>query len=333
MNEKITLAHGAGGQLSQELMKEVILPVFDNPILNLLHDGAIINLNNPKIAFTTDSYVIRPIFFNGGNIGKLSICGTINDLAMSGAVPKFISVAFIIEEGFLIEDLKCIVKSMRKTADEAGITIVTGDTKVVNHGQCDGIFINTAGIGQLIDNVNISPKSVKSGMKIIVSGMIGDHAAAILSERHNLNLNLESDCAPLNELVNQMLEVAPDIAMLRDPTRGGLAAVLNEIAQSSDVGIIIDEDSLPIREQVHGVCDILGFDVLELANEGKLVAFVHENEAEKVLEVMHKNKYGINAAIIGEVVNSAKGQVGLKTSIGSIRIVDMPMGNLVPRIC
>ena len=333
MNEKITLAHGAGGQLSQELMKEVILPVFDNPILNLLHDGAIINLNNPKIAFTTDSYVIRPIFFNGGNIGKLSICGTINDLAMSGAVPKFISVAFIIEEGFLIEDLKCIVKSMRKTADEAGITIVTGDTKVVNHGQCDGIFINTAGIGQLIDNVNISPKSVKSGMKIIVSGMIGDHAAAILSERHNLNLNLESDCAPLNELVNQMLEVAPDIAMLRDPTRGGLAAVLNEIAQSSDVGIIIDEDSLPIREQVHGVCNILGFDVLELANEGKLVAFVHENEAEKVLEVMHKNKYGINAAIIGEVVNSAKGQVGLKTSIGSIRIVDMPMGNLVPRIC
>ena len=333
MNEKITLAHGAGGQLSQELMKEVILPVFDNPILNLLHDGAIINLNNPKIAFTTDSYVIRPIFFNGGNIGKLSICGTINDLAMSGAVPKFISVAFIIEEGFLIEDLKCIVKSMRKTADEAGITIVTGDTKVVNHGQCDGIFINTAGIGQLIDNVNISPKSVKSGMKIIVSGMIGDHAAAILSERHNLNLNLESDCAPLNELVNQMLEVAPDIAMLRDPTRGGLAAVLNEIAQSSDVGIIIDEDSLPIREQVHGVCDILGCDVLELANEGKLVAFVHENEAEKVLEVMHKNKYGINAAIIGEVVNSAKGQVGLKTSIGSIRIVDMPMGNLVPRIC
>ena len=272
MNNKITLAHGAGGQLSSELMRQIILPAFDNPMLNILHDGAILNFGNSKLAFTTDSYVIRPIFFSGGNIGKLSVCGTVNDLAMSGAVPKFISAAFIIEEGFLIDDLEKIVQSMKAAADEAGVKIVTGDTKVVAHGQCDRIFINTAGVGQIIEGVNISPNSVKPGMKVIVSGTIGDHAAAILSDRHNLKLSLTSDCAPLNHLVSQMLNSAPDIAMLRDPTRGGLAAVLNEIAQASNVGIIIEEESLPIREQVSGVCDILGFDVLELANEGKIIA-------------------------------------------------------------
>ena len=330
MSNKITLAHGAGGQLSQELMQKIILPAFDNPMLNILHDGAILNNST---AFTTDSYVIRPIFFSGGDIGKLSICGTVNDLSMSGAVPKFISAAFIIEEGFLMDDLKQIVQSMKRVADEAGVQIVTGDTKVVAHGQCDGIFINTAGIGEIINGVHISPNAVKSGMKVIISGTIGDHAAAILSDRHELKLDLKSDCAPLNNLVYEMLTAVPQIAVLRDPTRGGLAAVLNEIAQSSNVGIVIDEDALPIREQVRGVCDILGFDVLELANEGKLIAFVPAEDADKLIEVMKKNKYGTNAAIIGEVTEDNASRVGLRTSIGSIRIVDMPISNLVPRIC
>ncbi|MBR1396945.1 MAG: hydrogenase expression/formation protein HypE [Selenomonadaceae bacterium] len=335
MDDKITLAHGAGGQMSHRLMEEIILPAFDNSILNTLHDGALLNFNTHKLAFTTDSYVVRPLFFRGGDIGKIAVCGTVNDLAMSGAVPKYISVAFIIEEGFLISDLKKIVQSIRTAADEAKVKIVTGDTKVVAHGQCDGIFINTAGVGELIDGVNISPNSVKAGMKVIINGYIGDHAAAILAGRHNLNLpdSIKSDCAPLNDLVGQMLNIEPRIAVLRDPTRGGLAAVLNEIAQSSKVGIIIDEEAVPVRDEVRSVCDILGFDPLELANEGKLIAFVPDESVDKIIDVMRKNKYGTDSVVIGEVTDSAKGQVGLKTPIGSIRIVDMPLGNLVPRIC
>ena len=336
-NDKISIAHGAGGQMSKELLSEVILPAFNNPTLNVLHDGAIINaecgIQNAKLVFTTDSYVIKPLFFNGGDIGKLSICGTVNDLAMTGAVPKFISVGFILEEGFEIEDLKQIVQSMRAAADEAGVQIVTGDTKVVAKGQCDGIFINTAGIGQVIDGIKINPHTVQPGMKVLISGTIGDHAASILANRHGLQLNLKSDCAPLNNLVAEVLKTAPGIPTLRDPTRGGVAAVLNEIAEASNVGIIIDEDKLPIREEVGGVCDILGFDVLELANEGKFIAFVLEESVENVLKVMHNHKYGINAAVIGEVTNETRGQVGLRTSIGSIRVVDMPLGAIVPRIC
>lgn len=333
MNDRITLAHGAGGIMSRKLLEEIILPAFGNSTLNVLHDGAILNLQKNNLAFTTDSYVIKPLFFNGGNIGKLSICGTVNDLAMSGAVPKYISVGFILEEGFLVDDLRQIVQSMRNVADEAGIEIVTGDTKVVAKGQCDGIFINTAGIGEIIDGTKIDPHTVKVGMKVLVSGTIGDHAASILASRHGLELNLSSDCAPLNNLVSEVLKVAPNIPTLRDPTRGGVAAVLNEIAEASDVGIIIDEDELPIRDEVRGVCDILGFDVLELANEGKFIAFVPNESVEEVLNVMHKNKYGTNAAVIGEVTTESRGQVGLRTSIGSIRVVDMPLGAIVPRIC
>ena len=334
--------------MSKELLSKVILPAFSNSTLNILHDGAILDVgenffdfppthpslkNFPKIAFTTDSYVIKPLFFKGGNIGKLSICGTVNDLAMSGAVPKYISVGFILEEGFAIDDLKQIVESMRATADEAGVQIVTGDTKVVAKGQCDGIFINTAGIGQVINGIKIDPRTVKPGMKVLISGTIGDHAASILASRHGLELNLNSDCAPLNNLVAEVLNVAPEIPALRDPTRGGVAAVLNEIAESSNVGIIIDEESLPIREEVRGVCDILGFDVLELANEGKFISFVPNNKVDEVLKIMHSHKYGSNAAVIGEVVSESIGQVGLRTSIGSIRVVDMPLGAIVPRIC
>ena len=319
--------------MSRKLLDEIILPAFGNSKLNFLHDGAILNLQKNNLAFTTDSYVIKPLFFKGGDIGKLAICGTVNDIAMSGAVPKYISVGFILEEGFPVDDLKKIVQSMRNAADEAGVEIVTGDTKVVAKGQCDGIFINTSGIGEIIDGIKIDPHEVEPGMKVLISGTIGDHAASILASRHGLELNLNSDCAPLNNLTAEILKIAPNIPTLRDPTRGGVAAVLNEIAEASNVGIIIDEDSLPIREEVRGVCDILGFDVLELANEGKFIAFVPSENVEEVLNSMHKQKYGINAAIIGEVINESRGQVGLRTSIGSIRVVDMPLGAIVPRIC
>ena len=236
MNDKITLAHGAGGQMSRELIENIIKPAFSNSMLNVLHDGAILSMSG-NLAFTTDSYVIRPIFFKGGDIGKLSICGTVNDLAMTGAVPKFISVGVIIEEGFLIDDLKRIVESMKSAAEEAGVKIVTGDTKVVAKGQCDGIFINTAGIGEIIEGTKIDPQTVKVGMKVIISGTIGDHAASILANRHNLELDLKSDCAPLAGLVAEVLRISPNIPTLRDPTRGGVAAVLNEIAEASNVGI------------------------------------------------------------------------------------------------
>ena len=332
MNDKITLAHGAGGQMSRELLNNIIQPTFSNSTLNMLHDGAILSMSD-NLAFTTDSYVIRPLFFDGGDIGKLSICGTVNDLAMTGAVPKVLSVGFIIEEGFLIDDLKRIVESMKAAAEEAGVKIVTGDTKVVAKGQCDGIFINTAGIGEIIEGVNIDPHSVEVGMKVIISGTIGDHAASILANRHGLELDLQSDCAPLADLTAELLRTVPNIPTLRDPTRGGVAAVLNEVAEASNVGIIIDEDKLPIREKVQGVCDILGFDVLELANEGKFIAFVPSDKIDTVLNVMHDHRYGANAAVIGEVTSESRGSVGLRTSIGSIRVVDMPLGAIVPRIC
>ena len=331
MVRKILMAHGAGGKLSAELLHEIILPAFDNEILNELHDGAKIG----RLAMTTDSYVVRPIFFRGGDIGKLSICGTVNDLAVTGAEPKYISVGVILEEGFDFDDLKKIVVSMATAAREAGVKIVTGDTKVVGRGQADGIFINTAGVGELIDGVDISAKKICAGMKILISGTLGDHATTILSERHSLELpeNIKSDCAPLNKMIREMLAVEPKIAMLRDATRGGLAAVLNEIATAANVGILLDEEKIPVREEVRGVCDILGFDVLELANEGKIIAVVPAESSEKILSVMRQNIYGVNAAEIGEVVKNSAGKVGLKTPLGAIRIVDMPTGELVPRIC
>lgn len=331
MSKKILMAHGAGGKLSAELLYEVILPAFDNDILQELHDGAKIG----RLAMTTDSYVVRPIFFRGGDIGKLAICGTVNDLAVTGAVPKYLSVGVILEEGFDFDALKKIVDSMARAAREAGVKIVTGDTKVVGRGQADGIFINTAGVGELIDGVDISAKKICAGMKVLISGTLGDHATTILAERHGLELpeNICSDCAPLNKLVAEMLAIEPRIAMLRDATRGGVAAVLNEIAQSANVGILLDEEKIPVREEVRGVCEILGFDVLELANEGKIVAVVPNESAEKILSVMRGNIYGRNAAQIGEVVENSAGRVGLKTALGGVRIVDMPAGELVPRIC
>ena len=325
------MAHGAGGKLSAELLREVILPAFGNEILNELHDGAKLG----RLAMTTDSYVVRPIFFRGGDIGKLAVCGTVNDLAVTGAVPKFLSVGAILEEGFDIDALKKIVGSMAQAAREAGVQIVTGDTKVVGRGQADGIFLNTAGVGELIDGVDISARNVRAGMKVLLSGTIGDHATTILAGRHGLELpeSIRSDCAPLNKLVREMLAVEPKIAMLRDATRGGIAAVLNEIASSANVGILLDEDKIPVREEVRGVCEILGFDALELANEGKIIAVVPAESVEKILSVMRGNVYGRHAAQIGEVVANSAGKVGLRTALGSVRIVDMPAGELVPRIC
>lgn len=328
---KITLAHGAGGRLSGDLIREVILPAFGNEILNELHDGAKIG----ALAMTTDSYVVRPIFFRGGDIGRLSICGTVNDLAVTGAVAKYISVGLIIEEGFEVGDLRRIVGSMAGAAVEAGVAIVTGDTKVVGRGQADGIFINTAGVGELIGGVDISARNVRAGMRVLISGTIGDHAATILGERHGLELpaDIKSDCAPLNAMIGEMLRVEPRIAMLRDATRGGVAAVLNEIAVAAGVGIVLDEARIPIRAGVRGVCEILGFDALELANEGKVVAVVPAESAGEILGVMRSFGVGEAAAEIGEVVDKFVGKVGLRTAIGGLRIVDMPAGNLVPRIC
>lgn len=334
VSDKITLAHGAGGKMSQELMEQVILPAYGNPLLNEMHDGAAVNMSG-HVAFTTDSYVVQPLFFAGGNIGKLAVCGTVNDLAMTGAIPRYISAGLILEEGFPIADLKRILATMRQMADEAGIYIVTGDTKVVDKGKADGIFINTAGIGDIIPGTKISPKHVKPGMKVILSGYIGDHAAAIMAGRHDLALpeSVQTDCAPLNHMTQAMLAAAPDIAVLRDPTRGGVAAVLNEIAEASNCGILIDEEQIPIHPEVQGVCDILGFDPLYLANEGKCVAFVPADKADAVLAAMQADKYGKNARVIGEVTAEAAGQVGMRTAIGGIRVVDMPLGNIVPRIC
>lgn len=331
MNEKITLAHGAGGKLSADLLREIFLPAFDNEILGELHDGAKIG----RLAMTTDSYVVRPIFFRGGDIGKLAICGTVNDLAVTGAIPKFISAGFILEEGFGFGDLRRIVQSMAAAANEAGVKIVTGDTKVVGRGQADGIFINTAGIGELIAGVDISAANVRAGMSVLISGTIGEHAATILAERHGLELpeSVKSDCAPLNKMIHAMLEAEPKIAMLRDATRGGVAAVLNEIAAAANVGIILDENKIPVRPEIRGVCEILGFDALELANEGKIIAVAPADSAGKILAAMKNFGCGENSAVIGEVTEKFAGRVGLRTNIGGLRVVDMPLGNLVPRIC
>ncbi len=333
-NEVITMAHGAGGSLSHELVEKYILPEFGNPLLNELHDGATVELSG-RTAFTTDSYVVKPLFFPGGNIGKLAVCGTVNDLSMTGAVPRYLSMGLILEEGFPISELQKILHTMKLAAQEAGVYIVTGDTKVVGRGAADGIFINTAGIGDILPGVDISPRHVVPGMDVILSGFIGDHSATVMAARHGLELpeSIQSDCAPLCGLTRAMLTAAPRIAVLRDPTRGGIAASLNEIAQQSGTGILLEEDALPIRPEVQGVCDILGFDPLYLANEGKLLAFTRPEDTEKVLAAMHGQVYGTEARCIGHVTAEAVGQVGLRTALGGIRIVDMPMGTLVPRIC
>lgn len=334
-DKRILMAHGSGGKLSHDLVSKVMLPAFTNAALNELHDGARINLSGAKLAFTTDSYVVKPLFFAGGDIGKLAVCGTVNDLAMCGAVPHFLSAGFMIEEGFPLEDLTRIVESMRAAAAEAGVHIVTGDTKVVEKGAVDGIYINTAGIGAVIDGTDVSPRRVRPGQDIILSGPVGNHAVAIMAQRHGLVLpqTVTSDCAPLNGLVQELLAAVPDIAVLRDPTRGGLATVLNEIAQQAEVGILVEEAAIPVRPEVAAACDILGFDPLYLANEGKLVIFAEPQYSKRLLAILQGHKYGAGAGIIGKVTASPTGQVGLRTLIGGVRLLDMLIGDQLPRIC
>lgn len=332
---KILLAHGSGGELSHELITSFFVKAFTNPYLDPLDDTAILKLGETRLAFTTDSYVVTPIFFPGGDIGKLAVCGTINDLAMSGATPLFLSAGFIIEEGFPLPFLKKIIASMEEIAAAAGVKIVTGDTKVVNKGALDQIFINTSGIGVVAPGVDISGRNAKAGDKVIISGSIGDHGIAILSSREGLEFTttLKSDCAPLNDLVGKMLVTSLEIHALRDPTRGGIASALNEIARQSDVAIWIEEELVPIKEEVRGACELLGLDPFHLANEGKLIALVAAPAAEKILEQMRAHPLGKEATIIGEVRAEPKGKVVLRTSLGSTRILDMLMGEALPRIC
>jgi hydrogenase expression/formation protein HypE len=331
----IQLAHGSGGKLSHDLVEKVMWPAFANEILGQMDDGAQLNMNGCRLAFSTDSYVVKPLFFSGGDIGKLAVCGTVNDVAMNGAIPLYLSAGFILEEGFPMESLQRIVASMKRAAAEAGVKIVTGDTKVVEKGAVDGIYINTSGIGSIIDGTNVSGSNAKVGQDIILSGYLGDHALAVMSERHGLQFpqSVVSDCAPLNGLVKSILTAAPTIAVLRDPTRGGLATTLNEIALQSQVGIMLEESSIPISPAVQAACDILGFDPLYLANEGKMIVFVEHECTRQVLDIMQQHVYGREARVIGKVVKEPNGQVGLRTNIGGVRLLDMLVGDQLPRIC
>ena len=334
MDNRILLAHGSGGKLSHDLVRKHIISRITNPLLDRLDDSAVLD-SEGRLAFTTDSYVVSPIIFPGGDIGRLAVCGTVNDLSMAGAKPLYLSLSFIIEEGLAVSELEEIVRSIAETAAEAEIEIVTGDTKVVNRGDADRLFINTSGIGRIPNGIDISGANAKPGDKIILSGTIGDHGIAIMSKREGLNFTttLERDCAPLNHLVADMLDESILINCLRDPTRGGLATTLNEIAGQSSVGMELEERSIPVRDEVRGACELLGLDPLYVANEGKLVAIVDEKAAEPVLAKMKQNIYGKDAVIIGRVTGEHRGRVVLKTPYGSSRILDMLSGELLPRIC
>ncbi len=333
--DKILLDHGSGGKISHRMTKEMLLPVFDNPILAQLNDGAVFELNGVRLAFSTDSYTVDPIFFPGGNIGELAVYGTVNDLAMCGATPRYLSAALIIEEGFPTEDLRTIVAAMGLAAEAAGVSVVTGDTKVVPKGAADKIFINTSGIGVIADGVDVAGHRARPGDRVLLSGPIADHGVSVLASREGLafQTSVVSDTAPLNHMVRRMLAAAPGIRVLRDPTRGGLGTTLNEIAEQSAVGVLIDEDRLPVRPEVAGLCELLGLDPLYLANEGKLIAFVAPEDADAVLAAMRADAFGREAVLIGEAVAEHPGKVILNTRIGGTRIVDMLAGEQLPRIC
>ncbi len=321
--------------LSHQLLQKMIFPQFDNEILRTEHDGAVWEINGVKFAFSTDSYVVNPIFFPGGNISELAVYGTVNDLAVCGAQPLYLSAGFIIEEGFLMEDLWKIIQAMRRAAENAGVKIVTGDTKVVERGKGDKIYINTSGVGVVYKGVNIAPQRIQSGDKIILNGRIAEHGIAILSAREEFNFqtSVKSDSAPLNGLIAEILRVCPEIPMLRDPTRGGISSALNEIARNAQKGIRLEEKQIPIAEEIKAICEILGFDPLYVANEGKVLLFVPPAKVTKVLHAMHQHPYGKEAAVIGEVVDDHPGRVIMKTLIGSHRVVDMMSGEQLPRIC
>jgi hydrogenase expression/formation protein HypE len=344
--DRILLGHGSGGMLSAELLKKVFLPGFDNDVLSALEDQATVRLGarangqsngqkGQRLAFTTDSFVVRPLFFPGGDIGKLAVHGTVNDLAVGGATPLFLSAAFILEEGLPIADLKRIVASMRLACAEANVTLVTGDTKVVDRGKGDQVFITTAGIGTVPENCNLSIRNARPGDVVIVSGTLGDHGIAIMSVREGIEFEtvLESDSAPLNDLTGAMLEACPSIRCMRDPTRGGVSSTLNELAEASHVGVRLTEASLPLRPEVKAACEMLGLDPLYVANEGKLIAVVPADDAERLLAVMRGHSLGRNAAVIGRIVEDHPGMVVMKSLVGGERVVTLLAGEQLPRIC
>jgi hydrogenase expression/formation protein HypE len=336
----ITLSHGAGGKAMHDLIDEIFVAGFDSPELTLLEDQARFDLSalnklGNRLAMTTDSYVVDPLFFPGGDIGKLAVTGTINDLAVGGAIPLYLTCGMIIEEGFPIDDLQRIVASMKATADAAGVRIVTGDTKVVPRGAADKLFINTAGVGVIAESSNVLANRATVGDVVIINGYVGDHGAAIVDARGELALEIsvETDCQPLNDLIQKMLEACPDIHCMRDATRGGLATVLNEFAISSDVAIQLQQTKIPVRNEVRGVCEVLGLDPLYLANEGKLVAIVAAQDADTLMELMQQHPAGKDSCVIGKVEASPQGKVILETGFGGNRIIDMLVGEQLPRIC
>lgn len=334
-NDNVLLAHGSGGKLSQELVRRMFVAELDNEALSRMDDAARLSSGGGRLAFTTDSYVVSPIFFPGGDIGKLAVCGTVNDLATSGAVPKYLSLAMIIEEGLPLDDLSRVVASIKASAAEAGVTIVTGDTKVVNRGKADRLFINTAGIGFIPEGRDISGANARPGDIVMLSGSVGDHGMAIMAQREGFSFQVPvtSDCAPLNGMIEAVLGAAEGIRVLRDPTRGGLATTLNEIAAQSVAGITIEESAVPVKDSVRGACELLGFDPLYVANEGKMIVIVAPEAADAALAAMRANPYGTDAAVIGRVTDERPGKVVLHTSLGARRVLDMLSGELLPRIC
>ncbi len=333
--DTVLLGHGSGGKLSAELVRDIFLPALRNPALARLDDQAIVNVNGQRLAITTDSFVVKPLFFPGGDIGSLAVHGTVNDLAMGGATPLFLSAAFIIEEGFSMEQLRCVANSMHQAADAAGVQVVTGDTKVVEKGKGDGLFINTTGIGLVPDGIELSADRARPGDKVILSGFIGDHGIAILAQREGLEFEtqIQSDSAALHTLVAGMLGASREIRCMRDPTRGGVSSTLNEIAQQSHVGIELEESTILVREQVRGACELLGLDPLYVANEGKLIAIVASEAAEAVLQSMRRHPLGSAAQIIGAIKDTHPGLVTMRTPLGTTRVVDMLSGDQLPRIC
>ena len=336
--DKILLGHGSGGSLSADLMRQVFLPAFDNAILGKLNDQAILEVRGVRLAFTTDSFVVKPLFFPGGDIGSLAVHGTVNDLAVGGAKPLFLSVAFIIEEGLPLETLKRVVASLDRAAAEAGVEVVTGDTKVVERGSGDELFINTSGIGLVPEGLNLSAERARPGDRVLLSGSIGEHGIAIIAQRAGLEFEsqVKSDSAPLHGLVAAMLAASPSrdsIRCMRDPTRGGLSSTLNEIAAQSRVGVLLEEQSISVREEVKGACELLGFDPLYVANEGKLVAIVEAGAAGRILAAMRAHPLGREAQVIGTVTDGPPGIVSMRMALGTTRIVDMLSGDQLPRIC
>ncbi|MBI2094749.1 MAG: hydrogenase expression/formation protein HypE [Candidatus Omnitrophica bacterium] len=332
---EILLAHGGGGKLTQQLIEEIFIPAFSNPLLEKRHDGAVFDVNGTTLAFTTDSYVVHPLFFPGGDIGSLSVYGTVNDLAMCGARPLYLSAGFIIEEGLAVETLKQVAESMRLAAEKASVQLVTGDTKVVDRGKGDGIFINTAGVGVVERGLDIAPAGVRTGDKIILSGDLGRHGVAIMAVREGLSFGgvIESDSAPLWEPVEGLLKRKIGVHCLRDLTRGGLASALNEIAGARGVEIRIHEEAIPLHENVRGACEILGLDPLYVANEGRFIAFVSSGDVREALSCLGLFESGAGATVIGEVCGGTPGLVTMKNTIGTHRVIDRLDGEQLPRIC